>query len=99
MKLVTVDVRFFSGFAFNCRVCVHKEQRKREILELESTTHVFQTGLPAGTYCDVMSGSKSNGVYTGKTVPVGINGIANIMIASNEEDGVLAVHLGVSTAS
>jgi len=99
MKLVTVDVRFFSDFAFNCRVCVYKEQRKREILELKNTTHVFQTCLPAGTFCDVISGSKSNGVCIGKTVPVGINGIANIVIACNEEDGVLAIHLGVSTAS
>jgi len=75
-----------------------QKQREREILEFKSTTHVFQTCLPAGTYCDVISGSKSGGVCTGKTVIVGSNGIANIVIASYEEDGVLAIHLGVSTA-
>ena len=60
---------------------------------------MFQTCLPAGTYCDVISGFKSGGVCTGKTVTVGNNGIANIVIGSNDEDGVLAIHLGVSTAS
>ena len=98
MKLVTVDVRFFSDFAFNCRVCVYKEQRKREIFELKNPTHVFQACVPAGTYCDVISGSKSGGVCTGKTVYVGSNGIAYIGIGRNDEDGVLAIHLGVSTA-
>jgi hypothetical protein len=81
------------------KFCIYKEQREREIHELKSTTHVFQTCLPAGTYCDVISGSKSNTVCTGKKVIVGSNGIANIVIGSNDEDGVLAIHLGVSTAS
>jgi len=78
---------------------VFTKQREREIIELKSTTHLFQTCLPAGTYCDIISGSKSGGVCTGKTVTVGSNGIANIVIGSYEEDGVLAIHLGVSTAS
>jgi hypothetical protein len=78
---------------------VFTKQRKREIIELKSTTHLFQTCLPAGTYCDVISGSKSGGVCTGKKVIVGNNGIANIVIGRNEEDGVLAIHLGVSRAS
>jgi len=99
MKLVTVDVRFFSDFSFNCKIRIYKEQRKREMLELKSTTHMFQTGLPAGTYCDIISGCKSGGVCTGKRVTVGNNGIANFLIGRNEEDGVLAFHLGVSTAS
>jgi len=98
MCLVTVDVRFFSDFGFNCNIRICKEQRERQILELKSTTHVFQTCLPAGTYCDVISGSKSGGVCTGKTVYVGSNGIAYIGIGRNDEDGVLAIHLGVSTA-
>jgi len=99
MKLVTVDVRFFSDFSFNCIIRIYKEQREGEMLELKSTTHVFQTGLPAGTYCDVISGSKSGGGCTSKRVTVGSNGIANFVIGRNEEDGVLAIHLGVSTAS
>jgi alpha-amylase len=60
---------------------------------------VFQISLPAGTYCDVISGSKSNGACTGKKVIVGNNGRADIVIASYEEDGVLAIHVGVSTVS
>jgi len=60
---------------------------------------VFQTSLPAGTYCDVISGSKSNGACTGKTVNVGSDGRANIVILNDEEDGVLAIHAEVSAAS
>jgi alpha-amylase len=60
---------------------------------------VFQTCLPAGNYCDVISGSKSNDVCTGKTVNVGSNGRANIVIIHDEEDGVLAIHADVSKAS
>ena len=60
---------------------------------------MFQTCLPAGTYCDVISGSKSNGVCTGKTVIVGSDGTANIVILHEEEDGVLAIHVEVSITS
>jgi len=60
---------------------------------------VFQTYLPAGTYCDVISGSKSNGVCTGKTVNVGSDGTADIVILHDEEDGVLAIHAEVRTVS
>ena len=60
---------------------------------------MFQTSLPAGTYCDVISGSKSNGACTGKTVNVGSDGRANIVILNDEEDGVLAIHAEVSAAS
>ena len=66
---------------------------------IKNTTHVFQTCLPAGTYCDVISGSKSNGVCTGKTVNVGSDGKANIVILHDEEDGVLAIHAEVRRAS
>jgi hypothetical protein len=60
---------------------------------------VFQTCLPVGTYCDVISGFKSNGVCTNKTVNVGSDGTAYIEILYNEEDGVLAIHAEVRTAS
>jgi hypothetical protein len=60
---------------------------------------VFQTCLPAGNYCDVISGSKSNGVCTGKTVNVGSDGSSNIVILHDEEDGVLAIHVKVSKTS
>jgi hypothetical protein len=64
-----------------------------------NATQMFQTCLPAGTYCDVISGSKSNNNCTGKRVNVGNDGRANIVIMHNEEDGVLAIHAGVSFAS
>jgi len=60
---------------------------------------VFQTCLLAGTYCDVISGSRSNSVCSGKTVNVGSGGRANIVIIHDEEDGVLAIHAEVSKAS
>ena len=58
---------------------------------------MFQTCLPAGTYCDVISGSKLNGNCTGKIVIVGGDGTADIVILHDEEDGVLAIHVKVST--
>lgn len=54
----------------------------------------LQTGLPAGTYCDVISGSKTDTGCSGKVVIVGVDGRANIILASGEEDGVLAIHVG-----
>lgn len=54
----------------------------------------FQTCLPAGSYCDVISGVKEGNRCTGKTVTVGNNGIANISIRANEYDMILAIHRG-----
>jgi alpha-amylase len=56
----------------------------------------LQTCLPAGTYCDVISGNLSGGSCTGKSVTVGGNGVANIVIGHQEADGVLAIHAEVS---
>ncbi|EDW08396.1 alpha-amylase A [Drosophila mojavensis] len=53
----------------------------------------LQTGLPAGTYCDVISGFKSGSSCTGKTIQVGSDGRANIYIGTSEEDGVVAIHV------
>ncbi|KAI8036524.1 hypothetical protein M5D96_010683 [Drosophila gunungcola] len=52
----------------------------------------LQTGLPAGTYCNVISGFKKGSYCTGKTVIVGSYGRSNISIGSSEDDGVLAFH-------
>lgn len=52
----------------------------------------LQTCLPAGTYCDVISGLKSGSSCTGKSVVVGSDGRATITIRTSEEDGVLAIH-------
>ncbi|PSN47156.1 hypothetical protein C0J52_13505 [Blattella germanica] len=55
--------------------------------------HTLQTSLPAGRYCDIISGSKNGSSCTGKTVTVENDGTAYIQILSNEQDGVLALHL------
>ncbi|XP_029405441.2 alpha-amylase A [Bactrocera dorsalis] len=54
----------------------------------------LQTCLPAGTYCDIISGEKSGSTCTGKSVVVGSDGRANISIRQNENDGVFAIHVG-----
>ncbi|CAH1281780.1 unnamed protein product [Diabrotica balteata] len=53
----------------------------------------LQTSLPAGTYCDVISGSLKNGSCTGKTVNVNRRGKAAISLYITEDDGVLAIHV------
>jgi alpha-amylase len=52
----------------------------------------FQTGLPGGAYCDVISGNKINGSCTGKTITVGSNGEVKISIGYFLEDPVVAIH-------
>ncbi|CAG0891410.1 unnamed protein product [Darwinula stevensoni] len=54
----------------------------------------FMTGLPAGDYCDVISGSLENGSCTGKVITVNGSGMANINISASEEDPVIAIHTG-----
>ncbi|XP_034479782.1 alpha-amylase 1 [Drosophila innubila] len=53
----------------------------------------LQTGLPAGSYCDVISGQKNGSSCSGKTIVVGSDGRANISIRKAEEDGVVAIHI------
>jgi alpha-amylase len=43
-----------------------------------------QTGLPAGTYCDVIHGSKSHGACTGPTVRVRASGRITVTVASKD---------------
>lgn len=50
------------------------------------------TGLPAGVYCDVASGSKEGNACTGGTVTVGLDGRANINLPGNAYDGFIAIH-------
>lgn len=62
----------------------------------------LQTGLPAGTYCDVITGDVVDGKRrrrqcTGKSVLVDSDGRANITILLKESEGVLALHTQVST--
>lgn len=56
------------------------------------------TGLPAGRYCDIISGRVQGKHCTGKTIEVDNNGLALIDISVNAEDGVLAIHIGDTSA-
>lgn len=53
----------------------------------------LHTCLPAGVYCDVISGALLNGKCTSKTVVVDDWGYADIVLGADEFDGVLAIHV------
>lgn len=53
----------------------------------------LQTGLPAGTYCDIATGTKSGTSCTGTSVTVAANGIANIFLSASVPEGFLAIHV------
>lgn len=53
----------------------------------------LQTGLPEGTYCDVISGNKVGSSCTGASFAVAADGFALIAIASNHSTGVIAIHV------
>ncbi|KAH9643672.1 hypothetical protein HF086_006148 [Spodoptera exigua] len=52
------------------------------------------TCLPAGRYCDVISGEKVGNSCQGKTVTVGNDGRAHITVGANDYDMMLAIHVG-----
>ncbi|XP_076726956.1 pancreatic alpha-amylase-like isoform X2 [Callospermophilus lateralis] len=56
---------------------------------LSTTLH---TGLPGGTYCDVISGDKINGDCTGIKVYVSSDGKAQFSISNSAEDPFIAIH-------
>lgn len=58
---------------------------------------IFQTNLAAGTYCDVISGSMADGSCTGKSVVVNDDGTAYLEILDSDYDGVIAIHINVSS--
>lgn len=58
-----------------------------------NTSQMMQTCLPAGIYCDVITGSLINEKCTGKSIVVDKDGNSFISLADNEEDGVLAIHI------
>ncbi|XP_022813824.1 alpha-amylase 4N-like [Spodoptera litura] len=53
-----------------------------------------QTGLPAGVYCDIISGQKEGSVCTGKNVTVSSTGAAVITLSGTGEELHLAIHVG-----
>jgi alpha-amylase len=56
---------------------------------------LLQTCLPAGSYCDVISGNKEGGSCSGKTITVNGDGTANISISNEDEDPIVAIHAEV----
>ncbi|KAM6168615.1 pancreatic alpha-amylase isoform 3-T3 [Erethizon dorsatum] len=57
-----------------------------------SLSSTLQTGLPAGTYCDVISGDKIDGNCTGIKVYVSDDGKAQFSISNSAEDPFIAIH-------
>ncbi|CAF3840587.1 unnamed protein product [Rotaria sordida] len=53
----------------------------------------LQTGLPAGEYCDIVSGSLIDGRCTGKQVTVHQDGKALIQIGNLEQDPIIGLHI------
>ncbi|XP_077133885.1 pancreatic alpha-amylase-like [Ranitomeya variabilis] len=53
----------------------------------------LNTGLPAGTYCDVISGEKKFARCTGKQITVSSTGKANFKISNLAEDPFVAIHI------
>jgi alpha-amylase len=59
-------------------------------------TRTFQTSLPAGTYCDVMSGDANGTTCTGTTYDVNASGQVTATVPAN---GALALDVNARTAS
>ena len=59
----------------------------------------LQTRMPAGTYCDVISGDldSSGRSCTGHKLVVGGDGTARVFLPHDQQDGVMAFHVGVRT--
>ncbi len=53
----------------------------------------FQTGLPQGQYCDVISGNLDQGRCTGTVITVQGDGRAQITISNSQEDPMVAIHV------
>ena len=58
-------------------------------------TRTFQTSLPVGTYCDVMSGDFSGGACSGTTYQVNGSGQVTATVPAN---GALALHVNARTS-
>ncbi len=59
--------------------------------EGSSLSRTFATGLPAGTYCDVIHGDFNNGACSGPTISVNSSGQATITVAAMDS---VAIHGG-----
>ncbi|KAM3962660.1 LOW QUALITY PROTEIN: alpha-amylase 4N [Aphomia sociella] len=63
-------------------------------VEGRSLNQVLQTGLPAGDYCDVITGTREGRSCSGIKVTVSSDGHADINLPGNGEDMHLAIHVG-----
>ena len=54
----------------------------------------FQTGMPAGAYCDIINGEATDSGCTGHVINVDGNGNAFISIDASSEDPFVAIHIG-----
>ncbi|XP_054870282.1 alpha-amylase-like isoform X2 [Amphiprion ocellaris] len=52
----------------------------------------LSTGMPGGTYCDIISGQKEGNRCTGKQIQVGGDGRAHFRISNRDEDPFVAIH-------
>jgi alpha-amylase len=64
----------------------------------EGMDQTINTGLPAGTYCDVITGCGTDTGCTGKTVEVDGSGNARIVI-DNSEEPMVAIHVEALSGS
>ena len=60
-------------------------------------TRDFQTGMPAGTYCDIISGNPTSDGCSGNSVTVDGGGWATISIDASSDDPIVAFHTGELT--
>ncbi|WP_063774978.1 carbohydrate-binding module family 20 domain-containing protein [Streptacidiphilus anmyonensis] len=69
--------------------------------ENTTQTRTFQTGLPAGTYCDVIHGdyTASTGACSGPTVAVDANGDATVSVAAKDAVALYALTTSTTTPS
>ncbi|NWS98905.1 AMY1 amylase, partial [Mionectes macconnelli] len=70
----------------NCIAVFHAQMRW-------SLNVTLQTGLPTGTYCDVISGQKKGDHCTAVEVHVAADGMANFLVGNEDEDAFIAIHV------
>lgn len=60
---------------------------------IRTLSETLQTGLPAGVYCDVISGQKEGNDCTGIKIQVAGDGTAYFNIHNSAEDPFVAIHV------
>ncbi|XP_026735020.1 alpha-amylase 2-like isoform X2 [Trichoplusia ni] len=55
---------------------------------------IFQTGLPSGKYCDIISGQRQGQICSGTTINVSNTGLASIKLSGIGDELHLAIHIG-----